>query len=149
MKRTPSIPPDTTRVQRDAVYPHPPERVWRALTDPRALSRWLLPGDFAPRVGHRFTLRDGRARVRGEVIAAEENRRLSYTWRRDGDTAPSVVTWTLEPLAGGQKTRVRLTHTGPQARASVRWAARLSQFLSPRPLVLFIRSVRDCERNFR
>lgn len=38
-------------------YPHTPERVWRALTDPKALAAWLMPNDFAPVVGHRFTFR--------------------------------------------------------------------------------------------
>lgn len=114
-------------VELDAVYPHPPERVWRALTDPRALSRWLLPGDFAPRPGHRFIFRHGReGRIRGEVVAVEEDRRLSYTWRRDGEP-PSLVTWTLEPVEGGQSTRVRLTHTSLNAGASASlWPRRLA-----------------------
>jgi uncharacterized protein YndB with AHSA1/START domain len=35
-------------------YPHAPEKVWRALTDRRAIERWLMPNDFELRVGHRF-----------------------------------------------------------------------------------------------
>ena len=38
-------------------YPHPIERVWRALTDAKALGRWLMPNDFVPQVGHEFTFR--------------------------------------------------------------------------------------------
>ena len=41
----------------EVTYPHSPERVWRALTDPKALAAWLMPNDFAPVVGHRFTFR--------------------------------------------------------------------------------------------
>ena len=37
--------------------PYTPEQVWRALTDSAALERWLMPNDFAARVGHRFTFR--------------------------------------------------------------------------------------------
>ena len=42
----------------EAFYPFPPERVWKALTDSRALAGWLMPNDFQPRVGHRFQFRD-------------------------------------------------------------------------------------------
>ena len=38
----------------EVIYPYPPDRVWRALTDRRVLAQWLLPNDFEPRVGHRF-----------------------------------------------------------------------------------------------
>lgn len=36
----------------------PPERVWRALTDPDELEAWLMENDVEPRVGHRFQFRD-------------------------------------------------------------------------------------------
>ena len=39
----------------DAVYPHPVQRVWTALTKSSDLSQWLLPNNFEPLVGHRFT----------------------------------------------------------------------------------------------
>ncbi len=37
-------------------YPEPPEWVWRALIDPQELAAWLMPNDFLPVVGHRFTM---------------------------------------------------------------------------------------------
>jgi len=40
----------------DVTYAHPIERVWGALTDREALAAWLMPNDFTPRIGHRFTL---------------------------------------------------------------------------------------------
>ena len=99
----------TTALSFDAEYPQPPERVWKALTDAKALARWFLPGDFEPRMGFRFQFEMGRRRVRGEVIAADRERRLAYTWRA-GDEPETVVTWTMEPTdAGG--TRVHLEHT--------------------------------------
>jgi uncharacterized protein YndB with AHSA1/START domain len=96
-----------------AFYPHPPERVWQALTDPAALGRWLLPTDFQPRIGFRFQfaggVEGGKRPIRGVVLEAEAARRLRYTWDEDGEAGtPSVVTWMLEPQAGG--TRVRLEH---------------------------------------
>jgi uncharacterized protein YndB with AHSA1/START domain len=44
-------------VRLERVYLHPPELVWRALTDREVLAEWLMPNDFAPVVGHTFTMR--------------------------------------------------------------------------------------------
>ena len=41
----------------DAIFPHPPERVWRALTDRDELALWLMPNDFLPVIGHKFEFR--------------------------------------------------------------------------------------------
>lgn len=65
---------------------HPPDRVWRALTDPKALGTWLMPNDFVPELGHRFTFRtrpippyfDGI--VHCEVIELDPPKSLAYTW---------------------------------------------------------------------
>src|SRR4051812_45490182 len=37
--------------------PYPPEKIWRALTEPDLLAEWLMQNDFEPAVGHRFTFR--------------------------------------------------------------------------------------------
>jgi uncharacterized protein YndB with AHSA1/START domain len=37
--------------------PHPPERVWRALTRGVLIEEWLMEKDFQPVVGHRFNFR--------------------------------------------------------------------------------------------
>jgi uncharacterized protein YndB with AHSA1/START domain len=99
----------------EVTYPHAPERVWRALTDQKALAAWLMPNDFAPVVGHRFTFRappqpwfDGV--VRCEVLAVEPPRRLSYSWQGGPMRSPTTVTWTLEPVPEG--TRVCLVQAG-------------------------------------
>lgn len=77
----------------EAIYPHPPERVWHALTDSAALAAWLMPNDFVPQVGHRFTFRappqpwfDGI--VQCEVLIVEPPRQLSYTWQGRPDAPP-------------------------------------------------------------
>ena len=49
---------DETRsvvVERD--IPHPPEKIWRALTQPHLIEEWLMKNDFKPVVGHHFNLR--------------------------------------------------------------------------------------------
>jgi uncharacterized protein YndB with AHSA1/START domain len=106
------------RVEIDTVLPHPPERVWRALTDSVTLAEWLMPNDFVPRVGRRFgfTPRSSpklgiRQTIECRVIEMESERRLTYSWRDSRDSLPDLVTWTLEPVEGG--TRLRLEHTSP------------------------------------
>jgi uncharacterized protein YndB with AHSA1/START domain len=123
----------------EVIYPYPPERVWRALTEPPVLAQWLLPNSFEPRVGHRFQFVrpvPGSAGevIECEVIALQPPFRLAYTWRGPADPAPSVVTWTLQPVAGG--TRLRLAHTradeataahkGDAAAAARAWEHRLA-----------------------
>lgn len=93
-------------VERD--LPFPAEKIWRALTQPHLIEEWLMKGDFAPVLGHRFSLRADWGKVDCEVRAIEEHRRLAYTW---GDTRlDSVVTWTLTPTAVG--TRLRMEQVG-------------------------------------
>jgi uncharacterized protein YndB with AHSA1/START domain len=104
----------------ERVYPQSPERVWRALTDRRALSQWLMETDFEPTVGHRFTFRakpqpgwDGVTYC--EVIEIDPPRRLAYTWRGGSGkdkplTLDTVVRFTLAPEGTG--TRLILEHTG-------------------------------------
>jgi uncharacterized protein YndB with AHSA1/START domain len=94
-------------------YPHPPAAVWHALTDATLLGRWLMPNDFEPRVGHRFTFRtepgpgfDGI--VHCEVLALEPGRRMVWSWR--GGPLDTKVEFALEAVAGG--TRLHLHHSG-------------------------------------
>ena len=73
------------QVSINKVYPHPPEKVWRALTDAQAMSEWLMPNDFEPRVRHRFTFRTDPAPgfdgiVHCEVRELTQHERLSFTW---------------------------------------------------------------------
>jgi uncharacterized protein YndB with AHSA1/START domain len=87
---------------------HPPEKVWRALTQPHLIEEWLMKNDFAPVVGHRFDLRADWGTVGCEVLAIEPNRTLSYTWGAYG--VETVVTWTLTPIRTG--THLRMEQSG-------------------------------------
>jgi uncharacterized protein YndB with AHSA1/START domain len=109
-------------LRREFVYPDDsPERVWVALTDPRALAEWLEPNTFKPIVGHKFIFQVDPApgcssMTRCEVVECEKPRRLSYTWtavpkkRGKPDMGPMLVTWTLTPEGPG--TRLVFEHTG-------------------------------------
>ncbi|MGA7198692.1 SRPBCC family protein, partial [Roseiarcus sp.] len=75
--------------------PYPPEKIWRALTQPRLIEEWLMKNDFKPVVDHRFNLRADWGAVDCQVMAVEPQKTLSYTWAAYG--LESVVTWTLVP----------------------------------------------------
>ena len=107
-------------VERD--IPHPPEKIWRALTQPHLIEEWLVKNDFRPVVGHRFSLRldpepDRSFAFDCEVLAVELHRLLSYTWNSasddSGDGLRSSVTWTLVPTDTG--TRLRMEQFGFRA----------------------------------
>ncbi|WHU01995.1 SRPBCC domain-containing protein [Sphingomonas sp. NIBR02145] len=108
----------TLVMERD--FAHPPEKLWRAITQPHLIAEWLLPNDFAAEQGHRFTLQSPGApgwsgRIDCAVREIEPGRQLSYSWDTGGgeEAMPrfeSVVTLTLEPVAGG--TRLRMEQSG-------------------------------------
>lgn len=96
-------------------YPHPPERVWKALTDPQALADWYMPNDFRPVVGHRFRFQTDPAPgfdglLYCEVVQVDAPHTLAYTFRGGTMQNKTLVTWTLTAQDGG--TLLRLEHTG-------------------------------------
>jgi uncharacterized protein YndB with AHSA1/START domain len=88
--------------------PFPPEKIWRALTQPHLIEEWLMKNDFKSVVGHRFNLRADWGVVDCQVLAVEPNKTLSYTWGSLG--LESVVTWTLTPTNTG--TQLRMEQSG-------------------------------------
>jgi uncharacterized protein YndB with AHSA1/START domain len=93
-------------VEREISYP--PEKLWRALTQPHLIEQWLMKNDFMPVVDHRFNLRADWGTVDCQVLAIEPNKTLSYTWGAMG--LESVVTWTLTPTSTG--THLRMEQSG-------------------------------------
>lgn len=93
----------------DQFIPHPPARVWQALTDPELHAKWWAAGDVRPVVGHRFTLDMGPwGEQPCQVLAVEPERLLQYTF--SPDTLDTTITWRLEPEGSG--TRIFLEHAG-------------------------------------
>jgi uncharacterized protein YndB with AHSA1/START domain len=95
---------------------HPPEKVWRALTDPALLTEWLLPVvELKLEPGAPFMFKtqaypgwDGTVSCR--ILEVEDHKKLSYAW-----TVPfldTVVTFTLTPTPSG--TRLSLVQSGFQ-----------------------------------
>ena len=94
---------------------HPPEKLWRALTQPHLIEDWLMKNDFKPEVGHSFKLRGEWGGVLDcEVLEVEPNRQLSYRWDFKHEDAAynltSVVTFTLTPTPAG--THLRMEQAG-------------------------------------
>ena len=95
--------------------PHPPEKLWRALTQPHLIEAWLMKNDFSPVVGHKFNLRGEWGGVLDcKVLTLEPNRSLAYTWDFTHEDAAydlrSVVTFTLTPTPTG--THLRMEQSG-------------------------------------
>lgn len=109
-------------VERD--IPHPPEKIWRALTEPHLVAEWLMKNDFAPAVGHRFKLRGEWGGVLDcEVLGIEPHKMLSYTWNyAHSDPAfrlTSVVTFTLTPTPTGTHLRMEQRGFRPDQRQAL------------------------------
>ncbi|WP_088344033.1 MULTISPECIES: SRPBCC domain-containing protein [Rhodomicrobium] len=84
--------------------PYPPERIWRALTQPHLLEEWLMKNDFKPVVDHRFKFSGEWGAAECQVTTLEPHKTLSYTWAAYG--LESVVTWTLTPTGNGTVLRM-------------------------------------------
>ena len=94
----------TNSVVIEREIPFPPEKIWRALTQPHLIEEWLMKNDFKPVVDHRFNFTADWGSVDCRVLAIEPNKTLSYTW--DAYGLESVVTWTLTAAGGGTHLRV-------------------------------------------
>ena len=102
---------ETLSVVLERELPHPPEKIWRALTQPHLIAEWLMKNDFKPQVDHRFSLSAEWGSVDCQVLEVEPNRRLVYTW---GDSRlKSIVTWTLSPRGAGAHLRMEQTGFRP------------------------------------
>ena len=97
----------------ERVFPYPPEKLWRALTESTLLAQWLMNNDFEPVVGQKFQFRaepvpNWNGVVDCEVLIVDPLKQLSYSWGSLG--LGSVVLWTLTPAEGG--THVRMEQSG-------------------------------------
>ncbi|GAB3130537.1 SRPBCC domain-containing protein [Tsukamurella serpentis] len=103
-------------IELDQFYRHPPERVWRALTEPAVLEQWLLQSvGYSAEVGTNFMFvvpTDRPAEIAGEVLECEPVSRLTWNWRdmRSGAPRQWPVTWSLHRHARG--TRLVLVQSG-------------------------------------
>jgi uncharacterized protein YndB with AHSA1/START domain len=104
------------------VLPHSAETIWRVLTTPELLSRWLMSNNFVPKLGQRFSFTDTpvgdwNGVVQCEILEIDPPHRLVYSWVGGSmdKSAPesaldSTLSFTLTPTEGG--TRFKLVHDG-------------------------------------
>ncbi|WP_428028375.1 SRPBCC family protein [Altererythrobacter sp.] len=102
---------ETRHVVVEREFSHPPEKVWRALTQPHLIEEWLMKNDFQLAIGHSFHLHgDWGGVLDCEVLAIEQGKMLSYSWNLTHDDPAfdlrSVVTFTLAPVPTGTRLRV-------------------------------------------
>jgi uncharacterized protein YndB with AHSA1/START domain len=113
----------TRDIEVDEVFPHTAEMLWKTLTTPELMGRWLMaPTGFAPIVGKCFTYQTTPAGewdgvIHCQVLEVVPNERLVHSWQGGSDSntgygsrLDTIVTWTLTEVAGG--TRVSLVHSG-------------------------------------
>jgi uncharacterized protein YndB with AHSA1/START domain len=120
----------TDKTQTDSItfeldLKHPPQKVWRAISEPALLAEWLLPTiDLKLEKGAAFKLKsqpfpgwDGI--VDCKFLEIEANKKLSYTWNVGGMELDTVVTFTLEPTPSG--TRLHLVQSGFKPAQKQNW----------------------------
>lgn len=130
------MPYDLTQIR---ILRAPPERVWRALTNPAALAKWNPPDGFVCEV-HEFDLREGgRYRMAFRNFTTDQAHAFGGTWREvvvnerlvatdrfENPNLPGemVMTYQLRPVAMG--TELTITQQGlpdviPEAACRLGW----------------------------
>ncbi|QEH42899.1 SRPBCC domain-containing protein [Chitinophaga sp. XS-30] len=91
------------------------DTVWQAITNRDQMKEWYFDiAAFQPVVGFEFQFSGGSEAETYvhlcRVTAVEPGRKLAYTWKYQNYPGESEVTFELFPE--GNKTRLKLTHTG-------------------------------------
>jgi uncharacterized protein YndB with AHSA1/START domain len=99
-------------IEREIVLNAPPERVFRALTDPDELIRWFMDAarlDLRPGGALHFVWK-GYGPVDGRVLDVAPPHRFVFAWSEGPELGETTIAIDLSAEGGG--TRLRLVHTG-------------------------------------
>jgi len=93
----------------------PVAKVWRALTDVDRMRQWYFDlKEFKPEVGFEFEFvvehEGNRYHHLCRITEVIPEKKIAYNWRYKGEPGDSLVTFEL--FADGERTRVKVTHTG-------------------------------------
>lgn len=99
----------------ERTYDAPVTRVWKALTDVDQIRQWYFDlKEFKPEVSFEFSFvveHEGNTYHHlCRVTDVIPQKKIAYTWRYKGEPGDSLLTFELFPQ--GNKTRLKLTHTG-------------------------------------
>ncbi|MEO8446766.1 MAG: SRPBCC domain-containing protein [bacterium] len=99
----------------ERTFDAPVPNVWKAISDKKEMKNWYFDiAEFKPEKGFEFEFLAGGADKKYlhlcKVTEVVEGKKLSYDWRYDGYSGVSNVTFELFPE--GDKTKLKLTHTG-------------------------------------
>ena len=98
----------------EQVYKASTPEVWQALTDENKMRKWYFPQlkKFQPLVGFEFVFTNDGSPYQKEwrVTKVIDGRVLAHSWIYKGYPGSSEVTFEL--FGEGDKTKLRLTHTG-------------------------------------
>ena len=105
----------TDAVVVERVFNAPVGRVWAALTHVDEMRQWYFDlKEFKPEIGFEFEFvveHEGNTYHHlCKVTEVIPQKKIAYTWRYKGEPGDSLVTFEL--FADGDKTRLKLTHTG-------------------------------------
>ncbi|WP_210465787.1 SRPBCC family protein [Rufibacter roseolus] len=106
---------ESTPILVESTVNAPSETVWQALTHKEQMKEWYFDlAEFRPEVGFEFQFSGGpedRSYLHlCQITEVEQGRKIGYSWHYDGYPGNTLVTFELFPQ--GDKTKVRLTHTG-------------------------------------
>jgi len=100
----------------DRSFDAPIETVWKAITDIDQMKQWYMPAldSFKPEVGFetQFSIHHaGKDFLHlWKVTEVVPGKKITYSWKCGGNPGDSFVTFEL--FSEGDKTRLKLTHTG-------------------------------------
>ena len=102
-------------VELERTFNAPVARVWKALTDVDQMRQWYFDlKEFRAEVGFEFEFvveHEGNSYHHlCKITEVVPQKKIAYTWRYKGEPGNSLVT--VEIFAEGEKTRLKLTHTG-------------------------------------
>jgi len=105
----------TDAVVVERIFNAPVGRVWNALTDVNEMRQWYFDlKEFKPEIGFEFEFvveHEGNAYHHlCKVTEVIPQKKIAYAWRYKGEPGDSLVTFELFP--DGDKTRLKVTHTG-------------------------------------
>ena len=105
----------TEAVVLERTFDAPVARVWKALTDVQEMRQWYFDlKEFRPEIGFEFEFvvehEGNKYHHLCKITEVSPQKKIAYTWRYKGEVGESLVTIELSP--DGNKTRLKLTHTG-------------------------------------